>query len=97
MIVRREPSAYSSSTRHHSPPLLFSSVLSPSDIRHYSIGWIGPWHWQIRMKKVDTVILTALNWETMGGLPGAMLSMADSGTTNELVIDQGISSTLWPP
>jgi len=49
------------------------------------------------MKKVDTVILTALNWETMGGLPGAMLSMADSGTTNELVIDQGISSTLWPP
>jgi len=38
------------------------------------------------MKKVDTVILTALNWETMGGLPGAMLSMADSGTTNELVI-----------
>ena len=38
------------------------------------------------MKKLDTVILTDLGWNSMGGLPGILLSLADCGLTSGKVI-----------
>ncbi|KAJ2081821.1 hypothetical protein GGI16_007423, partial [Coemansia sp. S142-1] len=34
---------------------------------------------KIRMSKLSAIFLTRIDWETMGGLPGMLLTLADSG------------------
>ncbi|KAJ2059547.1 hypothetical protein GGI17_004315 [Coemansia sp. S146] len=34
---------------------------------------------KIRMSKISAIFLTRIDWETMGGLPGMLLTLADSG------------------
>ncbi|KAJ1907096.1 hypothetical protein LPJ81_000972 [Coemansia sp. IMI 209127] len=41
---------------------------------------------KVRMSKLSAIFLSRVNWETMGGLPGMLLTMADSGMKDVSVI-----------
>lgn len=47
---------------------------------------------KIRMSKVNAIFLTRVDWETMGGLPGMLLTVSDGGVSN-LTISGGPNLT----
>ncbi|KAJ2007357.1 hypothetical protein H4R26_000839, partial [Coemansia thaxteri] len=48
---------------------------------------------KLRMSKLSAIFLTRVDWETMGGLPGMLLTLADGGGMGGLTVSGGHNLT----